>query len=198
MQLCHGKRNCDLSADISTFGSPCKPESRMYLKVVYTCVPRKVLKEQYEGTLAPDEVDEEPSSDDEEDFDTYDAGNEYIRESAASPPAPNIEGVAKDNFTKDLDDFSSKSPAHKSNGLDFVSGSAHHTPRSRFNPFVRLRPPKQKTKTTKDMLGDDVPDPNCTITVYVGTAGQNEKTTVIGFVSEWINAYTFVSRKYLF
>lgn len=82
-------------------------------------VPRKVLKEQYEGTLAPDEVDEEPSSDDEEDFDTYDAGNEYIRESAASPPAPNIEGVAKDNFTKDLDDFSSKSPAHKSNGLDF-------------------------------------------------------------------------------
>lgn len=79
-----------------------------------------------------------------------------------------------------------------------VSGSAHHTPRSRFNPFVRLRPPKQKTKTTKDMLGDDVPDPNCTITVYVGTAGQNEKTTVIGFVSEWINAYTFVSRKYLF
>lgn len=37
MQMCHGKRRCTLSADSSTFGSPCRPESRMYLKVVYTC-----------------------------------------------------------------------------------------------------------------------------------------------------------------
>lgn len=37
MQLCHGKRSCELSADVSTFGSPCKPQSRMYLKVIYTC-----------------------------------------------------------------------------------------------------------------------------------------------------------------
>ncbi|CAG9816980.1 unnamed protein product [Phaedon cochleariae] len=121
MQLCHGKRSCDLSADISTFGSPCKPESRMYLKVVYTCVPRRVLKDQYEGVLEPDETAEEPSNDEDDDFETYDAGNEYIRESAASPPAPNIEGVAKDNFTKDLDDISSKLPPYKSNGLDFVA-----------------------------------------------------------------------------
>jgi hypothetical protein len=122
MQLCHGKRSCELSADISTFGSPCKPESRMYLKVVYTCVPRKVLKEQYEGRLEPDEIeaDQEFSNDDDEDFETYDAGNQFIRESAASPPASNIEGNGKgDNLTKDSPNVNAKSPAHKSNGLDF-------------------------------------------------------------------------------
>jgi hypothetical protein len=37
MQLCHGQRKCNLLADSNTFGKPCKPESRMYLKVVYTC-----------------------------------------------------------------------------------------------------------------------------------------------------------------
>jgi hypothetical protein len=37
MNICHGKRSCTLSADPATFGNPCKPESRMYLKVVYTC-----------------------------------------------------------------------------------------------------------------------------------------------------------------
>lgn len=112
----------------------------MYLKVVYTCgkplhqdtknlelyhffissaVPRKVLKEQYEGALEPDETEDEFSNDEDDDFDIYDAGNEFIRESAASPPAPNIEGIAKDNFTKDINDISPKSPPHKSNGFDF-------------------------------------------------------------------------------
>lgn len=37
MQKCHGKRSCSISPDISTFGNPCRPASRMYLKVVYTC-----------------------------------------------------------------------------------------------------------------------------------------------------------------
>ena len=37
MQKCHGRRRCTLSADSATFGKPCHPDSRMYLKVVYTC-----------------------------------------------------------------------------------------------------------------------------------------------------------------
>ena len=88
----------------------------------HVTVPRKVLKEQYEGRLEPDEVeaDQEFANDDDDDFDTYDAGNEFIRESAASPPAPNIEGAGKgDNLTKDSPNVNAKSPAHKSNGLDF-------------------------------------------------------------------------------
>lgn len=37
MQICHGRRKCTLTADSTTFGKPCRPDSRMYLKVVYTC-----------------------------------------------------------------------------------------------------------------------------------------------------------------
>jgi Galactose binding lectin domain len=37
MKICHGQRKCSLTADSATFGRPCKPETRMYLKVVYTC-----------------------------------------------------------------------------------------------------------------------------------------------------------------
>lgn len=37
MRICHGRRKCSLSADSNTFGKPCRPDSRMYLKVVYTC-----------------------------------------------------------------------------------------------------------------------------------------------------------------
>lgn len=37
MHLCHGKRRCTITADTTTFGNPCRADSRMYLKTVYTC-----------------------------------------------------------------------------------------------------------------------------------------------------------------
>ncbi|XP_023036025.1 uncharacterized protein LOC6650954 isoform X1 [Drosophila willistoni] len=58
MQICHGRRRCNLAADANTFGSPCQPNSRMYLKVVYTCVPKQVLKESNESEVEPDESDD--------------------------------------------------------------------------------------------------------------------------------------------
>jgi len=63
------------------------------------------------------------------------------------------------------------------------------------NRFVPSHYPADPA-TTKDMQGDDFSDEklrentNCTITIYT-----NEKTRAIGFVSEWLNAYEFLSRK---
>ncbi|KOB76909.1 Protein eva, partial [Operophtera brumata] len=37
MRECHGKRRCVLSSDSKMFGKPCRPGSKTYLKVVYTC-----------------------------------------------------------------------------------------------------------------------------------------------------------------
>ncbi|KAJ8678651.1 hypothetical protein QAD02_014438, partial [Eretmocerus hayati] len=37
IELCHGRRHCSIAANSSTFGDPCRPESKTYLKVVYTC-----------------------------------------------------------------------------------------------------------------------------------------------------------------
>ncbi|XP_020812986.1 uncharacterized protein LOC110187844 isoform X2 [Drosophila serrata] len=58
MQICHGRRRCNLAADANTFGSPCQANSRMYLKVVYTCVPRQVLKEINESEVETDESED--------------------------------------------------------------------------------------------------------------------------------------------
>ncbi|XP_060516203.1 uncharacterized protein LOC132695763 [Cylas formicarius] len=79
-------------------------------------IPRRVLKDQYEGRLEADETDYDPNENDE-DFDAYDTGNEYIRESAASPAVPNLENVSRDNFTKDAD--VGIYPSDKSDGLHF-------------------------------------------------------------------------------
>ncbi|XP_047529562.1 uncharacterized protein LOC125065785 [Vanessa atalanta] len=56
MQICHGKRWCQIVANNRTFGSPCKPNSRNYLKIVYACVPLGVLTEKYESPIEEDEV----------------------------------------------------------------------------------------------------------------------------------------------
>ncbi|CAH1402858.1 unnamed protein product [Nezara viridula] len=56
IKLCHGKRRCALTADTVTFGSPCKRESKIYLKVVYTCVPRQVLSVKYQVRPEEDEA----------------------------------------------------------------------------------------------------------------------------------------------
>ncbi|XP_037813167.1 uncharacterized protein LOC119604549 isoform X2 [Lucilia sericata] len=58
MQICHGRRRCNLAADANTFGSPCQPNSRMYLKVVYTCVPKQVLMDRYETEVEADEPED--------------------------------------------------------------------------------------------------------------------------------------------
>lgn len=96
MQKCHGRRKCTLSADSTTFGKPCRPDSRMYLKVVYTCVPRKVLKDRFEA--AP-EADEPLQSDLEQDHDGLYDEDQFFRESDAMPPgpAPKLQGAPANN-----------------------------------------------------------------------------------------------------
>ncbi|XP_055384434.1 probable serine/threonine-protein kinase pats1 [Condylostylus longicornis] len=80
MQICHGRRRCNLAADANTFGSPCHRNSRMYLKVVYTCVPKQVLKERYESVS---EIDE-PEDFEGDANDLYD-DDPYYKESEAIP-----------------------------------------------------------------------------------------------------------------
>lgn len=60
-----------------------------------------VLKEEYEGQLEPDEAQFNAHViDDDVDLD-YDLGKAYIRESAASPSAANVDGDGKgENQTK--------------------------------------------------------------------------------------------------
>ncbi|KPJ08241.1 Uncharacterized protein C21orf63-like, partial [Papilio machaon] len=78
MRECHGKRRCVLAADSKMFGKPCRAGSRTYLKVVYTCVPRTVLKERYESAPEEDEVAYDISDVENEDIDQFDIIYVYI------------------------------------------------------------------------------------------------------------------------
>ncbi|XP_037050211.1 uncharacterized protein LOC119084366 [Bradysia coprophila] len=88
MQICHGKRRCIISADTATFGNPCKPESRMYLKIVYTCVPKQILKDIYDQTAEQDEPAIYASTETNEIYHE----DQFFRESEAIPPAPKLHG----------------------------------------------------------------------------------------------------------
>ncbi|XP_051862320.1 uncharacterized protein LOC117574907 isoform X2 [Drosophila albomicans] len=90
MQICHGRRRCSVTADAGTFGRPCKNDVRMYLKVVYTCIPRKVLKDRYE--TAP-EADEPHQTDLDLDQDELYDEDQFYKESEAIPPAPKLQGA---------------------------------------------------------------------------------------------------------
>ncbi|XP_022214359.2 protein eva-1 homolog C-like isoform X3 [Drosophila obscura] len=90
MQICHGRRRCSVTADAGTFGRPCKADVRMYLKVVYTCIPRKVLKDRYE--TAPESDEPQQSELDMDQDELYDE-DQFYKESEAIPPAPKLQGA---------------------------------------------------------------------------------------------------------
>ncbi|CAG9094401.1 unnamed protein product [Plutella xylostella] len=87
MRECHGKRRCVLSADANMFGRPCKSGSRTYLKVVYTCVPRTVLKERFESAPEEDEAAHDVS---ELEHDDLDESNDRWWGESGGPPAPAV------------------------------------------------------------------------------------------------------------
>ncbi|XP_012215153.1 protein eva-1 homolog C isoform X3 [Linepithema humile] len=114
MNICHGKRRCSVVANSTTFGreDPCRPDSRTYLKVVYTCVPRSVLRERYEGEVESDETG--LIHEFEEGFDRADFRAEFS-------PSPNLEGPQpqpRDNVSRNFPTVSSSPPRARTNNDD--------------------------------------------------------------------------------
>ncbi|KAK2584565.1 hypothetical protein KPH14_006933 [Odynerus spinipes] len=112
MQMCHGKRHCSIVANSTTFNDPCRPDIRTYLKVIYTCVPRSVLREQYQSDLESDEMNLTHRID--EGFDRVDFRAEFS-------PSPNLEGPQpppRDNVSRNFPTVSSSPPRARTNNDD--------------------------------------------------------------------------------
>ncbi|XP_053596729.1 protein eva-1 [Microplitis demolitor] len=135
IQLCHGKRKCSVTANGTTFGDLCKPDTRPYLKIIYTCVPRGVLREQFVGDIEPDEVDLVPEFD--EGFDRTDFKTEF----SPSPNLENPEPPPRTNETLDATTVDSTLP---------------------------------RARTNNDLAEEDL--------------------VMVGYLNEWINAYSFITR----
>ncbi|KAG8240716.1 hypothetical protein J6590_103445, partial [Homalodisca vitripennis] len=84
MQICHGMRQCSLTADAATFGNPCNHLSKTYLKVVYTCVPKTVLREQLD-----DQVEEDERSEPDYEVD-YESVDNALRENHVYSESPKL------------------------------------------------------------------------------------------------------------
>ncbi|PNF31258.1 hypothetical protein B7P43_G13589, partial [Cryptotermes secundus] len=172
-----------------------------WFSVHFVCVvPRKVLKDRFEEQPEEDElaaVATGDSVDDDEEFEGYDT-DEFFRESAAFSPSPNLDGNPHDkNLTKDFTQRTTpRPPPHaKAKGGGAGKSGLYTTPRPPYNNLYIPAHYPADPATPKDMQGDDFSDEkfrentNCTITIYT-----NEKTRAIGFISEWLNAYRFLSQ----
>lgn len=197
MQLCHGKRRCTMISNSTTFGrpDPCRPDSRTYLKVVYTCVPRSVLRKQYEGEAEADE--QQLMHEFEEGFDRADFRAEFS-------PSPNLEGPQpqpRDNVSRNFPTVSSSPPRARTNNdvdarlnmLKSLGIGAKDLPLPPLPPTVIQ---ESAMASDDDGVGDNAASTspgatgNCTTVVY---AFPEEDRLVVGYLNEWINAYSFIT-----
>ncbi|XP_054715684.1 protein eva-1 homolog C-like [Uloborus diversus] len=144
MNSCHGRRKCTLSADSLMFGSTgCSAKARLFLKVVFTCVPKDSLQDL--------ELQEETEID-------YSNG---LNEPDVSEILHNLK--SSDNVN-----------------LKFTTPSSYHRGVFDFNITTT-----KKADVQSDETSDDISDVNCTV------VDDNQK--VIGFITEWIAAYKFIT-----
>ncbi|CRK98370.1 CLUMA_CG011729, isoform A, partial [Clunio marinus] len=207
MQYCHGRRRCSLTADQKTFGKPCQPESRMYLKVVYTCVPRKVLIDRFESTPEPDEPlqidDVEPEQEE-----LYDE-DQFYKESDISPgPAPKLQGdiVKKPQRFDDssLAVTSSISPPQHTRDESFLEVSRHYAG----NRNKKIAGPGKaiSSKCANNKINQH-PKSRHKVVTHNNSSSRNDNLMIddcgdvddhiearIGFIQEWINTYAFLSQ----
>lgn len=99
------------------------------MSLVFVCihaVPRKVLKDRFEGQPEEDELAAAgtgDSMDENEDLDSYDT-DEFFRESAAFSPSPNVDGNPHDkNLTKDLTQRTTPKPPPYAKSKGGVTGN---------------------------------------------------------------------------
>ncbi|XP_053990952.1 uncharacterized protein LOC128891098 isoform X2 [Hylaeus anthracinus] len=190
-RLCHGKRRCSVVANSSTFGEPCNLDTRTYLRVVYTCVPRAVLREQFASDVEPDEMN--LMHEFEEGFDRADFRAEFS-------PSPNLEGPQpqpRDNVSRNFPTASSSPPrARTNNDVDTRSknfksvgvGAKDITP-TVIQGMIMIE--NNVADITRDISTSTMSPINCTTVVY---AYPEEDRVVVGYINEWINAYSFISK----
>ena len=166
MSSCHSRKKCSLDADIGTFGDPgCAKTSRLHLKVVYTCVPKDVLKDLDIGVTDSDKSSNSDILTNEDGVDTSDYTGfveepRYIPEPVVTP-TPHSSGHIEKVLKEDLAIVPTKKTYLKS---DIIVKNNNNYDISYNNSVDR--------------------DVNCTL------IAPPEK--VIGFISDWISAVNFI------
>ncbi|CAG2174603.1 unnamed protein product, partial [Oppiella nova] len=168
MSSCHGRKKCSLEADIGTFGAPgCSKGTRLHLKVVYTCVPKDVLKELEIGVTDTEKSNSDNSLSNEDGVDTSDYTG-FVEEPRYVPEQeqPSTSPVSGHKVTGKVDKEDLE--------IKYIS------PGDRSDVVVKNSDYNIANNNSADS------DVNCTL------IAPPEK--VIGFISDWISAVNFIKR----
>ncbi|XP_037897733.1 uncharacterized protein LOC119642613 isoform X3 [Glossina fuscipes] len=219
MQICHGRRRCSVTADAGTFGRPCKNDISMSLKVVFTCIPRKVLKDRYE--TAP-EMDEPQQSELDLDQDELYDEDQFYKEDEAIPPAPKLQGAipnavypfdskmrfrettttllpsilsrnesSLEGITDNLPDFNNKNVVFHNLSKIYRGNGLDVYTSTKLVPAERLTESSLFSSTLRCRTEDDWATVvlNCTDDDII-----NERVAVIGFLINWVKAYNHIKQ----
>nr|XP_032525227.1 protein eva-1-like isoform X2 [Danaus plexippus plexippus] len=136
MQICHGKRYCQVVANNKTFGSNCNPNFKSYFKVVYACVPLGVLTERYESATENDRVMNTHTNNAEGYFDESDTGEKWKEPNGGipiiNPVFPGEVDMINPNRNK-IDDTKITFNSHRNNDKD-----SFYTPNTKFLIYVSI------------------------------------------------------------
>ena len=170
MSSCHARKKCSLDADIGTFGDPgCAKKTRLHLKVVYTCVPKDVLKELDIGVTDNEKTGNSDVATNEDTIDTSD----YIGfvEEPRYIPEPDMSSTPQ-------------SSGHNDKVLKTSKGDSSVVATKKTNQKSDIIVKNNYNVGNNNSVDSEV---NCTI------IAQPER--VIGFISDWISAVNFIKRK---
>ncbi|CAL4060763.1 unnamed protein product, partial [Meganyctiphanes norvegica] len=186
MNKCHGQRTCVIKADPNTFGRPCRPESLMYMKIVYTCVPRKILKVEYQGQTAPDEETGdllEPSA-----ILPKVSVPQKVKESYPASPTLRPSNLYPDppisSHSGDVIDIHSNQGSYYNQKIKPIKDTKYQSMDKKSDVVVGDYPQISPPHERPDLI-------NCTITLLSGS-----KNHEIGFITEWMKAYAFIRKNY--
>lgn len=186
MSSCHGRRKCSIGADIDTFGNPGCRGRRLHLEVVYSCVPKDVLKDllYLGGSQSDKSKGETPSggsvedNNENSDYTGFVEEARYVPEldtskhhlsSTLSPPVHHIDSSVK------------MFPVQKQNMLSKIVESTRKT------NFPNDARSIKTTVTSIVSVSSNDDQINCTLII--------EPQRVIGFITEWISAINFIKSK---
>ncbi|KAF2352116.1 D-galactoside/L-rhamnose binding SUEL lectin domain [Trinorchestia longiramus] len=208
MKACQGKRTCHLVADADRFGGrPCSALSALYMKTVFTCVPRSILKPSFQSGLEADELPQlESTSSHPPSYSPPSTSSDYFYPDSSpdpsSDPRLNVLGVPNKGSTDNNSNRLRNSGEKDSEKTGSAAPPLAHAPSFPFfNPTVKP-PPHTKVKEVDELSyrqhdqqqvtrsgGPDLI--NCTVTILAGS-----KEREIGFITEWMRAVGFVSRNF--
>ncbi|KAG0730498.1 Protein eva-1 C [Chionoecetes opilio] len=174
MQLCHGQRQCHLVAKPEVFGSPCSPHSNMYMKTVYTCVPKKILKE-------TQDTDDKGGEEGDEEKETMQGGDEAHNQLTPTPDWPPHHNAPTSFYNPTVTTWLADKKS------DERPGGSPGAPPGTGGPSGAggvMEEPPERVPSQPELI-------NCTVVVLSGAPGRE-----IGFLTEWMKAVAFVKSNF--